>query len=664
MNPASACVTAGANSCLSRFSIGRRYGPDGAIAQLTFNGKPLINAAQDVLGRPAVRWTSTGITTGYRYDSEDLRLNQMSTLTAAATKDGKNVPVQVNGYQYDGGGNIQGYANASVKDGKNDYVSRFGFGYDAANRVVDVRASVQNGKEDLNSDGNYTYDSGHRFRTRNLNIAANGSNLNRSWTYQYGAEPTEGPLHAPQSIEFTLGETKRTSTFGYDDLGRMARIGISQKDKLNGQERHIPLLSNRAMTWDGEGRLLRVRGVKDAAINANETLLWEDYLYDYDGNRTVKIYPWSPEKDHGQKDDRETAILYMTPFYARPYDQRGTVQLSQGTLPAVTLAAPVDPSEDPVVTYLYSDLPVGSMTAAVTVFGEATYNNATVIARREYSPFGLELTSEELATTGRVGVGPMSVFHGKELDRVTNFSSFGARYYSRDLGMWLLPDPQLRGKTNPANLPNKEFSAYALSADNPVQLLDPDGRRAFLASGAPDESVYRRIEYMAPYILDAARRHENVGAINIAAIVYQEKYWGIGADIKDLVAAVFLSFGKDPATASFGPGEIQLGLAAELSGLDLKDPQQSAELWRRVNYVPTAMDLVAKNIERNQSKLMQSFTPQGAGTAHNRGWEGFRRNDGAPTRYSRRITPDVVKNLDLILNYSQHHQNSNGAGDQ
>ena len=115
MNPAIACIErdkqAGVDRCLAQFSIGRRYSPDGALARMLFNGKPMITMANDDLGRPAIRWTSNGVATGYRYDPLDLRLNQMTTLTAA------NAPVQVDGYQYDGGGNILSYANkASTRE--------------------------------------------------------------------------------------------------------------------------------------------------------------------------------------------------------------------------------------------------------------------------------------------------------------------------------------------------------------------------------------------------------------------------------------------------------------------------------------------------------------------------------------------------------------------
>jgi RHS repeat-associated protein len=484
MNPANACVTAGVETCLARFTTGRKYAPDGAVAQLLFNGKPLVNAAQDALGRPAVRWTSNGIATGYSYDALDLRLNRMTTLTAA------NMPVQANGYQYDGGGNILGYGNKA--SGDKGYENDFVFHYDPVNRLDKFSAEVSRGvdadKRRLSSGGTYTYDPGHRFTSRTLSIIGHpftgdpGTAFDRKWAYSYGNDPVRGPLHAPNAIKFTsnssvAGNSVRDHLFEYDDVGRMIRIGARASDEKN----RIPLLSNRAMTWDAEGRLIRVRGVQDDSTEKNDKLLREDYVYDSGGNRTLKIY--RPVVQDEKEKEAEYATIYMTPSYARPYDKRGAVQLSQGSLPAASLAPPADQSEDPIVTYLYSDLPVGSMTAGVTKYGEATDASATVIARREYTPYGLELTAGSLANTRREGVAPMSVFHGKELDRVTKFSLFGARSYSRDLGVWLRPDPMLPqylgGAPNGGAYRLGNLALYNFVKSDPINGVDPTGLWGF-----------------------------------------------------------------------------------------------------------------------------------------------------------------------------------------
>lgn len=478
-NPANACFKDGVNTCLARFTVGRRYAPDGAVAQLTFNGRPLISAAQDALGRPAIRWTASGVATGYRYDERDLRLNQMTTLTPSNLGE-TSLPVQVDGFQYDGGGNVLGYANRPIA---NAYEGAFAFEYDAVNRLTGFRGAARRGEggagNEMQSGGRYTYDAGHRFKTRDLTIAGGGpGRFERRWKYGYDSDPREGPVHAPRRIGFAIGDTGlQTTDLGYDDLGRMTDL----RALSDGPESVTGLLSNRIMTWDAEGRLIRVRGAKDPASPLNERFLREEYAYDWGGNRALKVHRPLIAGSGASKDrEGEAATLYLTPFYARPYDRRGTVQLSQGTLPAVTLGAPAEFGEDPIATYLYSDLQVGSMTAAVTGFGEPTDTNAIVIARREYSPYGLELTTDSFAMIGRDGAAPLAAFHGKEVDRVTQFSSFGARYYGRDVGIWLKPDPMLSryisgSASNGGWYAPRNVNTFSFAGNNPIRASDPDG---------------------------------------------------------------------------------------------------------------------------------------------------------------------------------------------
>jgi hypothetical protein len=370
MNPAIACIEhdkqAGVDTCLAQFSIGRRYSPDGALAQMLFNGTPMITAANDDLGRSAIRWTSNGVATGHRYDPLDLRLNQMTTLTAA------NAPVQVDGYQYDGGGNILSYANTASTAGKG-YESQFSFIYDAANRVRNFAADACkdsvlpscSGGASMHANGEDSFDQGSRFVSRMLSISGSGTpavSLDRKWADSYDDDPAKAPLHAPSLIDFSVtGVGARAEAIAYDDLGRMTRIGSRDAEA----ERGPGLLSNRLMTWDAEGRLGRVRGVDDARAPANDSLLREEYVYDSSGNRALKIdRPW----DADQKQIDDGATIYATPFYARPVDARGTVELSHGNLPDVVLSPPMNENEAPTTRYLYADLPAGSVTSAVVGF--------------------------------------------------------------------------------------------------------------------------------------------------------------------------------------------------------------------------------------------------------------------------------------------------------
>ena len=88
-----------------------------------------------------------------------------------------------------------------------------------------------------------------------------------------------------------------------------------------------------------------------------------------------------------------------------------------------------------------------------------------------YLPWG-----EELDNQRATDYASRYTFSGKERDMETGYGYFGARYYNSDLSIWLSVDP----------LANKypSLSPYTYCADNPVKLVDPDGRKVVI----PDEA--------------------------------------------------------------------------------------------------------------------------------------------------------------------------------
>jgi RHS repeat-associated protein len=72
------------------------------------------------------------------------------------------------------------------------------------------------------------------------------------------------------------------------------------------------------------------------------------------------------------------------------------------------------------------------------------------------------------------------VFSGKELDQATGLMYFGARYYDGRQSQWLSPDPilskQFSGGRSGGILIPRNLSAYTYAFNNPVKLVDPDGR--------------------------------------------------------------------------------------------------------------------------------------------------------------------------------------------
>lgn len=497
VNPAPECRESGAD-CYARFTLGTTFTPDGkpAILSLTDGTRPgaLITAAYDALGRPAARWTGDGTVSAYRYDGIDLRLNQAATVTAPPLAGGVgSLPIQKIGYQYDAGGNVLSYANDARVDG---YESAFAYSYDPANRLIGFNANAQ--KDGLNGSlaaaGRYAYDRAHRFEERELQI----NDWERTWNYRYGDDQTT-PFHAPAEIEFNYSDESdpRQSALRYDSLGRMTGIRGDGEDP--------GVLSNRRMEWDAEGRLRKVIGKRDEAVPGNRDHIDEQYTYDYGGNRTVKI--WRPIAEiEGESEELEHITLYMAPFYAKDWRDRGTVQLSFNNLPVASFRAPRPGAAPRNVTYLFNDLAVGSVSASILTLGTPGVR-APIIGRREFSPYGMELTSNALISSTEKGLGrPPSVFHGKELDLTTGFSSFGARYYSRDIGTWLSFDPAVHADILSNRL--TDYSAYRFSTQNPISLTDTDGQRSVRRSPRPlrNAARHQRTQMQNRKVFNQARK--------------------------------------------------------------------------------------------------------------------------------------------------------------
>jgi len=71
------------------------------------------------------------------------------------------------------------------------------------------------------------------------------------------------------------------------------------------------------------------------------------------------------------------------------------------------------------------------------------------------------------------------IFTGKELDE-TGLYYFGARYYDKSLGRWIVPDPE--SMPSDLNLRDPQtLNPYVYCRNNPLRLLDPDGTAHFTA---------------------------------------------------------------------------------------------------------------------------------------------------------------------------------------
>lgn len=95
----------------------------------------------------------------------------------------------------------------------------------------------------------------------------------------------------------------------------------------------------------------------------------------------------------------------------------------------------------------------------------ASNDAGTLLWRKEYAPFGVQLDStaenEKLSYTG------------KEHDDATGLTYFGARYYDPYLGRFMSVDPAGINPNDPFT-----FNRYSYGNNNPYRFIDPNGRQS------------------------------------------------------------------------------------------------------------------------------------------------------------------------------------------
>jgi RHS repeat-associated protein len=110
-----------------------------------------------------------------------------------------------------------------------------------------------------------------------------------------------------------------------------------------------------------------------------------------------------------------------------------------------------------------------------------TDNDGNVVQSVAYIPYG-EVFIEERNGTWNTPY----LFNGKELDEETGLYYYGARYLNPTSGMWLSTDPLFEKYVG--------MSPYNYCADNPVKLVDPDGRFTIDAEVAKEHLTPQQFE--------------------------------------------------------------------------------------------------------------------------------------------------------------------------
>ena len=406
------------------------------------------------------QWYGNGTQAHYSYDTLQ-RLSHLTTYKSART------PMQDITYTYDKVGNITQISNAAGVVNTLGNIYSYSYTYDSLYRLTSGYGSVGSGKPLANYTLNMQYEADGRIIQKNqsgrtrLNGTVQTFNDSRLYTYN-----TSQP-HTVQSISGT--------NYYWDANGNMTNDGGA------------------ILTWDEENRLTRhSKSLKKAC-----------FFYDAAGERYYKnsgATVFVMINGIGQQMTfYENPTLYASPYvvvtpdgYTKHYfveSERFASRIGDGTIMGLnthaTTAAALAAKQAKVNFYApdsirpdklsnLRSLPSNWSAHHTTYWqhsdhlGSASWvtdTNGTAYQHLQYMPWGEPLLDQRKSG---YTYNTRYTFSGKERDEETGYSYFGARHYNSDISIWLSVDPM--SDKYPG------VSPYVYCGNNPVRLLDKDGR--------------------------------------------------------------------------------------------------------------------------------------------------------------------------------------------
>ncbi|MDQ1856099.1 DUF6443 domain-containing protein [Chryseobacterium sp. WLY505] len=173
------------------------------------------------------------------------------------------------------------------------------------------------------------------------------------------------------------------------------------------------------------------------------------YVYRADGTKLKKMYTYGSGKANMET---TTITDYLDGF-----------QYNDQILQFVPTAEGYYNFKNNKYIYSYTDH-LGNV--RVSYFKNAS-GSAEVLEENNYYPFGLKHQGYNFLT-GNPAYNYQ--YNGKELQKETGWSDYGARMYMSDIGRWGVIDPLAET--------SRRFSPYTYALNNPISFIDPDGRRA------------------------------------------------------------------------------------------------------------------------------------------------------------------------------------------
>lgn len=345
------------------------------------------------------------------------------------------------------------------KTSNDGVLRRYSYEYDALNRLK---------KASYSEPGTSTPENGFYNETLDYDLGGNIISLQRNAKNQAGvAEQIDDLIYNYTGNRLnTITDSKQNymgypdtsgGKISYDDNGNM-RNHID-KGILRIDYNILNLPENVVFDKTYKPRIF----IEGATFNVNTR-----YLYRADGTKLKKTYTYGVGKTNLET---KTITEYLDGFQ---YEAIDTGSLSNQILKFVPTSEGYYNFENNKYIYNYTDH-LGNVRLSYT---KGTSGSAEVLEENNYYPFGLK---HEGYNTSNGNPAYKYQYNNKELQQETGWNDYGARMYMSDIGRWGVIDHLAET--------SRRWTTYNYAFDNPINFIDPDGKRA-VAPSSPSQNFF------------------------------------------------------------------------------------------------------------------------------------------------------------------------------
>lgn len=425
-NEASEARTVNGNSYTTSFTHDRQGNqvvityPDNAQVRYTYNSAGLLEKIE----RKQSGGSFTDVVSNFDY-------SPVNTPTTIAYANGVTTT-----NTYDATKLYRLTAKTSI-NGASSHLQDTAYTYDGNGNITQV---IDASNTDGSKTANYVYDDLNRLTSATITAVASGqSPYTQTFVYNAIGDMTSGPAGS-----YTYGGSTGTNYANPHAATAIASSTLTYDN--DGNQTSDGTLTN---TWNYKGQLAQT-------VNGGTTLT---YLYDHNGDRV-------------SYSDGTTTTDYANKYYN--YD--GSIKTKQ-VYAGNQLIATITTSGSTVTPYyVHTDSILGSN---IVSDGSGTKNQLL-----DYYPFGAVRINQKATSFNE-----QKQFGGHAFDSATALNYLGARYYNSSTGRFISEDPifltigdkprsevSTHMKMDSILSDPQSLNSYTYAKDNPMKIVDPDGR--------------------------------------------------------------------------------------------------------------------------------------------------------------------------------------------